>query len=77
VPRILDHATEESGPASSRDEIPWPALENLTPTNLKRTVSTMMKEWEKSLTPAEERQDPISADSDSAGKTDGSKDTAS
>jgi hypothetical protein len=27
---------------------------------LKRTVSTIMKEWEKSLTPPEERQDPLS-----------------
>ncbi|RAL66435.1 hypothetical protein DID88_006126 [Monilinia fructigena] len=35
----------------SRDEIQWPALDQLKPGNLKKTVSTIMQEWEKSLTP--------------------------
>lgn len=34
-----------------RDAIPWPALNKLTPGNLKRTASHLMSEWEKSLTP--------------------------
>ena len=34
-----------------RDAIPWPALNKLTPTNLRRTASHLMNEWEKSLTP--------------------------
>jgi hypothetical protein len=47
---------------SKRDSIPWPALNNLTPSNLKRTASTIMKEWEKSLTPpADSRVDPLSS----------------
>ncbi|KAM3068977.1 hypothetical protein ACMFMG_004154 [Clarireedia jacksonii] len=41
---------------SSNDEIQWPALltDKLTPSNLKKTVSTMMQEWENSLTPPPE-----------------------
>lgn len=39
---------------SRRDEIPWPALDQLKPGNLKKTVSTMMNQWEKSLTPPPE-----------------------
>ncbi|KAA8564595.1 hypothetical protein EYC84_011510 [Monilinia fructicola] len=38
----------------SRDEIQWPALDQLKPGNLKKTVSTIMQEWEKSLTPPHE-----------------------
>ena len=34
-----------------RKEIPWPALTKLSPANLKRTASTLMGEWEESLTP--------------------------
>jgi hypothetical protein len=34
-----------------RDAIPWPALNKLTPGNLKRTASHLMSEWEKSLSP--------------------------
>lgn len=32
-----------------RNSIPWPALDQLSPTNLKRTASHLMKEWERSL----------------------------
>lgn len=34
-----------------RDDIPWPALTKLTPGSLKRTASTLMSEWERSLAP--------------------------
>ncbi|MCJ1425204.1 hypothetical protein MMC29_003092 [Sticta canariensis] len=41
-----------------RDDIPWPKLVNLTPGNLKRTASTLMSEWERSLTtPVDEASD--------------------
>lgn len=33
-----------------RDSIPWPALNKLRPTQLRRTASHLMDEWEKSLT---------------------------
>ncbi|KAI9658594.1 MAG: hypothetical protein M1821_002154 [Bathelium mastoideum] len=42
--------------SAKRDPIPWPALQKLTPGNLKRTASNLMSEWEKSLTPPPERK---------------------
>ncbi|RDW88251.1 hypothetical protein BP6252_00283 [Coleophoma cylindrospora] len=50
----------ETPPPSKKDEIPWPDLKTLTPSHLQRTVSTLMKEWEKSLTPPPEDHDPMS-----------------
>lgn len=50
---ILDQNNPPDSPSRS-DEIQWPALDQLKPGNLKKTVSTMMKEWEKSLTPPPE-----------------------
>ncbi|GAB7343002.1 hypothetical protein MBLNU457_g1097t1 [Dothideomycetes sp. NU457] len=35
---------------SNREGIPWPALIKLAPSNLRRTASHLMEEWEKSLT---------------------------
>lgn len=52
--RIVDPATDATTPSKARDEIQWPALDKLTPGTLKRTVSTLMKEWERSLTPPSE-----------------------
>ncbi|KAH8593397.1 hypothetical protein B0O99DRAFT_688614 [Bisporella sp. PMI_857] len=50
--KILDQNNEGSSTPSKRgDEIQWPALDKLTPGNLKRSMSTLMKEWEKSLSP--------------------------
>ncbi|TVY32557.1 hypothetical protein LOCC1_G008694 [Lachnellula occidentalis] len=40
-----------SSTSSKREDLQWPALDKLTPGNLKRTVSTIMQEWEKGLTP--------------------------
>ncbi|KAI9696645.1 MAG: hypothetical protein M1820_008094 [Bogoriella megaspora] len=37
---------------AKKDPIPWPALQKLSPGNLKRTASNLMSEWEKSLTPS-------------------------
>ncbi|APA13630.1 hypothetical protein SS1G_07710 [Sclerotinia sclerotiorum 1980 UF-70] len=50
---ILDQHHPLESP-SRTDEIQWPALDNLKPGNLKKTISTAMKEWEKSLTPPPE-----------------------
>lgn len=66
--RIIDPSVVEDGtPSKLRDEIQWPALDKLTPGNLKRTVSTLMKEWERNLTPPPEENENTStkpADSD-------------
>ncbi|KAF2844210.1 hypothetical protein T440DRAFT_473583 [Plenodomus tracheiphilus IPT5] len=39
---------------SKRNSIPWSDLVKLSPNNLKRTASHLMKEWEKQLTPPPE-----------------------
>ncbi|KAH8731807.1 hypothetical protein GQ44DRAFT_698055 [Phaeosphaeriaceae sp. PMI808] len=39
---------------SKRNSIPWADLVKLSPNNLKRTASHLMKEWEKQLTPPPE-----------------------
>ena len=56
--RIIGQSTDESSTPPKRDDIQWPALEKLSPSNLKgnlqRTMSTIMKEWEKSITPPPE-----------------------
>jgi hypothetical protein len=46
--RIKDHANEVPD-VPEREDLQWPSLEKLTPTNLKRTMSTLMNEWEKSI----------------------------
>jgi hypothetical protein len=56
---------------SKREEIQWPALDRLTPTNLRRTMSSVMKEWERSLTP------PVGNDQDPLLSTDHSDSTDS
>ncbi|MCJ1401823.1 hypothetical protein MMC11_005040 [Xylographa trunciseda] len=38
------------------DQLRWPALTRLSPSNLTRTASTLMKEWEASLMGPDERQ---------------------
>ena len=54
VPRL----SESSITWGKRDNIPWPTLAKLTPGNLKRTASTLMSEWERSLTmPVDEASD--------------------
>jgi hypothetical protein len=56
----IESADGASTPLAKVGEIPWPALEKLSPSNLKgnlqRTMSTLMKEWEKSITPPLETQ---------------------
>lgn len=47
----LNQSMDGASTSSKRESIQWPDLEQLAPGNLKRTVSSLMKEWEKSLTP--------------------------
>ncbi|KAJ4293638.1 hypothetical protein N0V90_008922 [Kalmusia sp. IMI 367209] len=48
---------ESSRRDSKRNSIPWPELSKLSPSQLKRTASHLMKEWEKNLTPPPESRD--------------------
>jgi hypothetical protein len=56
IPRIVEQSTDESSTPSKRDEIQWPALDKLTPSHLRRTMSLMIQDWEKSLTPSPEER---------------------
>lgn len=67
--RIMDQSTDGPNSPSKQGEIQWPALDKLSPGNIKgnlqRTMSTIMKEWEKSLTPPPgERNGPMSNTTD-------------
>jgi hypothetical protein len=62
--RIMGQSTDESSTPPKSDELQWPVLENLSPGNIKgnlqRTMSTIMKEWEKTITPpASDLEDPM------------------
>jgi hypothetical protein len=48
------HSASRPSTETKRDSIPWPNLEKL-PSNLKRTASHLMKEWEKSMSPSRDR----------------------
>lgn len=52
-----------------RNSIPWPDLVKLSPTNLKRTASHLMKEWEKNLTPPPESRDANHSSGDYIGRS--------
>ncbi|KAF2815621.1 uncharacterized protein BDZ99DRAFT_484566 [Mytilinidion resinicola] len=54
---------------SNRNSIPWPDLVKLSPNNLKRTASHLMKEWEKSLTPPAESREASHASGDYVGRS--------
>ncbi|KAF2646656.1 hypothetical protein P280DRAFT_15898 [Massarina eburnea CBS 473.64] len=51
-----------------RNSIPWPDLVKYSPTNLKRTASHLMKEWEKNLTPPPESRETTHASGDYIGR---------
>lgn len=43
-----------------RDDIPWPVLTKSTPGRLKRTASSLMNEWERSLAAEiQDKPDPL------------------
>ncbi|KAF2465198.1 uncharacterized protein BDR25DRAFT_306837 [Lindgomyces ingoldianus] len=52
-----------------RKSIPWPDLVKLSPTNLKRTASHLMKEWEKNLTPPPSSRDSGHVSGDYIGRS--------
>ncbi|KAF2269366.1 hypothetical protein CC78DRAFT_529156 [Lojkania enalia] len=54
---------------SKRNSIPWPDLVKLSPGNLKRTASHLMKEWEKNLTPPPESRDGSHSSGDYIGRS--------
>ena len=52
-----------------RNSMPWSDLSNLSPSNLKRTASHLMKEWEKQLTPPPESRLSSHSHGDYIGRT--------
>ncbi|MCJ1285426.1 hypothetical protein MMC26_004766 [Xylographa opegraphella] len=48
--------SKDSSSLINADQLPWPALTKLSPSNLTRTASTLMKEWEASLMTSVEGQ---------------------
>ncbi|KAF2113810.1 hypothetical protein BDV96DRAFT_578375 [Lophiotrema nucula] len=54
---------------TKRNSIPWPDLVKLSPGNLKRTASHLMKEWEKNLTPPPESRDGSHSSGDYVGRS--------
>jgi hypothetical protein len=63
---IMDQSIDDND-SLQKGDIQWPALEKLSPGNIKgnlqRTMSTIMKEWEKSVTPPPgdgDHEDPMS-----------------
>lgn len=61
-------AEDGTGHDSKRNSLVWPDLVKLSPTNLKRTASHLMKEWEKNLTPSAEAQDSSHSTGDYIGR---------
>jgi hypothetical protein len=61
--------SEDAGRDSKRNSIPWPDLVKLSPNNLKRTASHLMKEWEKQLTPPPESRNSIHSHGDYIGRS--------
>ncbi|GAB7351103.1 hypothetical protein MBLNU459_g1568t1 [Dothideomycetes sp. NU459] len=49
--RDATNAQPTSHDRVKRDSIPWPTLTKLSPSNLRRTASHLMADWERSLTP--------------------------
>lgn len=63
---LLDESSRRD---SKRNSIPWPELSKLSPSQLKRTASHLMKEWEKNLTPPPESRDFNHASGDYIGRS--------
>ncbi|KAF1944010.1 hypothetical protein EJ02DRAFT_399442 [Clathrospora elynae] len=72
----LDDPTSTSRD-SKRNSIPWPDLVKMSPSNLKRTASHLMKEWEKQLTPSPESRNSSYAHGDYIGRSESPPDLLS
>ncbi|KAH7079643.1 hypothetical protein FB567DRAFT_449478 [Paraphoma chrysanthemicola] len=70
--RTSTSSTGDDGRESKRNSIPWPDLVKLSPNNLKRTASHLMKEWEKQLTPPPESRVSNHSHGDYIGRSDSS-----
>lgn len=66
----LGHPDDAAPRDSKRNSIPWPDLVKLSPNNLKRTASHLMKEWEKQLTPPPESRNSNHSHGDYIGRSD-------
>lgn len=62
-------ADDAASQDTKRNSMPWPDLVKLSPNNLKRTASHLMKEWEKSLTPPPESRSASHASGDYVGRS--------
>jgi hypothetical protein len=63
-------STDDAVRDSKRNSIPWPDLVKMSPSNLKRTASHLMKEWEKQLTPPPESRNSNHSHGDYIGRSD-------
>ncbi|KAH3912437.1 hypothetical protein HBH56_115080 [Parastagonospora nodorum] len=63
-------STDDAGRDSKRNSIPWPDMAKMSPSNLKRTASHLMKEWEKQLTPPPESRNSNHSHGDYIGRSD-------
>ncbi|CAO2647421.1 Nn.00g083430.m01.CDS01 [Neocucurbitaria sp. VM-36] len=63
------HPDESATSDPKRNSIPWPDLVKLSPNNLKRTASHLMKEWEKQLTPPPESRNSSHIHGDYIGRS--------
>jgi hypothetical protein len=62
-------ADETAARDPKRNSIPWPDMVKLSPNNLKRTASHLMKEWEKNLTPPPESRNGSHVSGDYIGRS--------
>ncbi|KAL5116604.1 hypothetical protein ACEQ8H_005482 [Pleosporales sp. CAS-2024a] len=67
---LTNVSSDDAGRESKRNSIPWPDLVKMSPSNLKRTASHVMKQWEKQLTPPPESRNSNHAHGDYIGRSD-------
>jgi hypothetical protein len=63
-------STDDAVRDPKRNSIPWPDLVKMSPSNLKRTASHLMKEWEKQMTPPPESRNSNHSHGDYIGRSD-------
>jgi hypothetical protein len=56
-----DEPSNTASSPSKGEVIPWPDINSLTPSNIKRTATAMIKEWERSLIPPPEERNSNSS----------------
>jgi hypothetical protein len=56
-----DEPSNTASSPSKGEVIPWPDINSLTPSSIKRTATAMMKEWERSLIPSPEERNSNSS----------------